>query len=336
MTAPCGDPHLPPGRLPRRPSVHFWLHGGIKKHVSATNPLVVCHEASGTVHAIGSAVTTLKPGDEIAIEAGFACHFCIQCKKGRYSLCPRMKFAADPPHTHGFLSRFVKIPADCCYKISGVNAPFRADIGLDEAVLIEPMAVAVHSVRQGGVKPGDKVVVFGAGTVGLLCAAVARQFGAIIIVSVDRDEDKLTFAEGWMLPKRTVVFTTEFARESSTAEQNATDLRNFDVAIEATGAEQCIQTALRSLRVGGSFVQTGLGSGNVNFPMATVLEHELTLKGSFRYGPGDFKLALEMVMLEKVNLKPLITKTVPFKNTVEAWEIAKRGEGIKTLIRVGL
>lgn len=103
------------------------------------------HEASGIVHAIGPAVTTLKPGDEIVIDPGLSCRICAQCKSGKSNLCPDMKFAADPPHTHGALSKFFKAPADCCYKISGPGALFRGELGLDEAVLIEPMAVAVHS-----------------------------------------------------------------------------------------------------------------------------------------------------------------------------------------------
>lgn len=153
-----------------------------------------------------------------------------------------------------------------------------------------------------------------------------------------------------MLPDK-VRFSTELAHESSAVEQNATELRKqlewsvsepdaglagFDVAIEAAGAEPCLQTAVHSLRAGGSFVQTGLGNGNVNFPISTVLENEITVKGCFRYCSGDFKLALEMAMLGKVDLKPLITKIVPFRGAIEAWETAKRGEDIKTLIRVGL
>ncbi|OQE10621.1 hypothetical protein PENFLA_c085G08448 [Penicillium flavigenum] len=330
--------------------VHFWLHGGIKNHVSATNPLVMGHEASGIVHAVGPAVTTLKPGDEIAIEPGFPCRSCTQCTSGKYNLCPDMKFAASPPHTHGALSKFFKAPADCCYIISGSGALFNGRLWLSEAVLIEPMAVAVHSVRQVGVKPGDRVVVFGAGTVGLLCAAVAVEFGASVIVSVDLNKDKLGFAEEWMVPGR-VRFATHRSRELWTPEQNAADLQKllrslrkepdaglagFDVAIEATGAESCIQTAIHSLRVGGSFVQTGLGNRNVNFPISTVSENEITVKGCFRYGAGDFKLALEMAMLRNIDLKALITKSVPFGDIVEAWEATKRGEGIKTLIEVNL
>lgn len=322
--------------------VHFWLHGGVKKFVSEDRPLVMGHEASGIVHAVGSAVTNLQPGDPIAIEPGYACRLCSRCKAGTYNLCPKMKFAASPPHS-GALSKYYKMPVDCCYKIP----PAMSDVfGLDEAVLIEPLAVAVHSVRQVNVRPGDKVVVFGAGTVGLLCAAVAREYGASMITSVDLSRDKLDFAHS-VVPNGRLAFSTALPNQTLSAEENAqclrgmhrnahfaeSDVPGFDVAIEATGAESCIQMAIYALRVGGSFVQTGLGNRHVNFPISTVSENEITIKGCFRYGPGDFKMALELALMGRIGLKPLITKVVSFDKVTEAWETAKRGEGIKTLIR---
>jgi D-xylulose reductase len=253
-----------------------------------------------------------------------------------------MKFAGSPPN-HGALCKYFKMPADCCYKIpTSVGRSF----GLDEAVLVEPLSVAVHSVRQAGVQPGDKVVVFGAGTIGLLCAAVAREYGASMITSVDVSRDKLDFAHSFV-PNGRVSFATAIPTHSLSSEENAlclrgmhrnahiteTDVTGFDVAIEATGAESCIQMAIYALRVGGSFVQTGLGQRDVSFPISTVSENEINVKGCFRYGPGDYKMALELAFTRKIELKSLITKVFPFEKTVEAWEMTKRGVGIKTLIR---
>jgi len=300
------------------------------------------HEASGVVHAIGPAVTTLQPGDPVAIEPGRACRLCSRCKLGKYNLCPQMEFAASPPN-HGALSKYFKIPADCCYKIpKSVGKPF----GLDEAVLVEPLSVAVHAVRQVGVQPGDKVVVFGAGTIGLLCAAVAREYGASMITAVDTSRDRLDFAHSFV-PNGRLAFSTAIPTKSLSPEDNAqclrglhrnehitkTDVVGFDVAVEATGAETCIQMGIHALRVGGSFVQTGLWQRNVSFPISTVSENEINVKGCFRYGPGDYKMALELAFTRKIELKSLITKIVPFEKTVEAWETAKRRQGIKTLIR---
>jgi D-xylulose reductase len=108
---------------------------------------------------------------------------------------------------------------------------------------------------------------------------------------------------------------------------------SFDVAIEATGAELCIQMAIHALRLGGFFVQTGLGNPNVNFPITVVSMSEITVKGCFRYGPGDYKMALELALMGKINLRSLITKVLPFEKVTDAWETTRRGEGIKTLIQ---
>jgi D-xylulose reductase len=144
-----------------------------------------------------------------------------------------------------------------------------------------------------------------------------------------------------------VRFTTVIPDSSILVEENAERLRatqqssplseadvpGFDVAIEATGAEPCIQMAIHALRVGGSFVQTGLGNRNVKFPITVVSMNEITVKGCFRYGPGDYKMALELALMGKINLRSLITRVFPFEKVTDAWETTRRGEGIKTLIR---
>lgn len=320
--------------------VHFWEHGGINVHVSEDRPLVMGHESSGIIYEVGSAVKSLKPGDPVAVEPGYPCRRCVRCKEGRYHLCPDMMFAGNPPHAHGTLTKFFRIPADYCYKLP------LGTIGLDEAALIEPLAVAVHANRTVGVRPGDKVVVFGAGTVGLLCAAVAREFGANKVLSVDIIKAKLDFAETFVgNAKRPGFFATAIPDKSLSSEDNAARLLQnpilrdaaeqggVDVVIDATGAAPCIQTGIHVLRNGGSFIQVGMGTRNINFPIASVCEKELSLKGCFRYGSGDYQLALELATQGKIGVKSLITAVLPFEKAPDAWETTMRGEGIKTLIQ---
>ncbi|OOF99028.1 hypothetical protein ASPCADRAFT_140592, partial [Aspergillus carbonarius ITEM 5010] len=309
--------------------VHFWLHGGIRTYVSQTQPLTMGHEASGTIHAVGSAVTSLVPGDRVAIEPGYPCRHCDQCKSGRYNLCPEMKFAADPPVVHGTLTKYFMLPADFCYKISD-------NVKLSEAVLLEPLAVGIHAVRLADVKPGQSVVVFGAGTVGLFCAAVAREFGANIVVSVDILESKLKFAQGFV--GREVGRTTMPDGELSVEENAARIMREYalgegaDVVIDASGAEASVQTAIFALRKGGTYVQAGMGKRKIEFPISEMCEKEVVAKGCYRYGPGDFDLGISLVGRGRLPLGGLISKVFPFEKATEAWEAARRGEGIKTLI----
>ncbi|OJJ41677.1 hypothetical protein ASPWEDRAFT_35278 [Aspergillus wentii DTO 134E9] len=310
--------------------VHFWLRGGIRTFVSPSQPLTMGHEASGTIHAVGSAVTSLSPGDKVAIEPGYPCRRCERCKIGRYNLCPEMKFAADPPKLHGTLSRYFRLPADFCYRVP-------AGIGLDEAVLMEPLAVGVHAVRQADVRIGQKVVVFGAGTVGLFTAAVAREFGAGIVVSVDVLERKVAFAREFVGEG---VSRTTIPDLGRSAEENAARLveecglgEGADIAIDASGAELSINTAIFALRKGGTYVQAGMGKRKIEFPISEMCEKEITAKGCFRYGAGDFDLGIHLVGQGKLKLAGLVSNVFPFEAATEAWEAAKRGEGIKTLIR---
>lgn len=288
------------------------------------------HEASGTIHAVGTAVTSLRPGDKVSIEPGYPCRRCGHCKSGRYNLCPEMQFAASPPFTHGTLTKYFLLPEDFCYKLPD-------SISLEEAVLMEPLAVAVHSVRLADIKPGQRVVIFGAGTVGLFCAAVAREFGAHLVVSVDLLQRKLDFARDFV---GSSVGRTAMPDTTLTAEENATHLveahgldNGADIVIDASGAESSIQTGIHTLRSGGTFVQAGMGKREIKFPISEICEKELVMKGCFRYGPGDFDLSARLVTQGRIKLQPLVTKILPFEMATEAWETTKRGEGIKTLIQ---
>ncbi|KAF2085831.1 sorbitol dehydrogenase [Saccharata proteae CBS 121410] len=313
--------------------VHFWTHGGIGAHkVNASNPLVMGHEASGTIAAVGPAVTSLRVGDRVAIEPGFPCRRCKACKSGRYNLCRDMRFAADPggvggEAVSGTLSKYFRIPDDFCYRVGD-------EVGLDEAVFVEPLAVAVHVNRLADVKAGQSVVVMGSGTIGLLCAAVAKAFGARKIVLVDLLQRKLDFAKDFVEGVQTFVPDLK-----SDAENDAKKLieecgleDGADALLEATGAEPSIQTGIYVLKLGGTFVQAGLGKNMLTVPMVTLSEKELNVKGCFRYSSGDFELALDLLSSGRIPVRKLISSEVPFEEATEAWERTRRGEGIKNLI----
>ncbi|KAI0478084.1 GroES-like protein [Xylaria cf. heliscus] len=306
--------------------VHFWHNGGSLSKVHG--PIVMGHEAAGTVHAVGPGVTHLAPGDRVALEPGIPCRKCRDCKAGSYNICRKMVFAASPPHS-GTLTKFYGSSADFCYKIPD-------SMSLQEAVLIEPLAVAVHGAKLAGVRFGHKVVVFGAGTVGLFCAAAAKHFGAALVLSIDILENKLAFA-------KTVVGTdvgrTDMPDSTLTAEENA---RRFidahdlgdgaDIVIDASGAEASINTGIHVLRSQGVYVQVGMGRRKVQFPISEVCDREIVVKGSFRYGAGDYETAMRLVGQGFIDLKPFITNVFPFEKATDAWDATARGEGIKNMI----
>jgi len=194
------------------------------------------------------------------------------------------------------------------------------------------LAVAVHITKQAGIKHGDSVVVFGAGPVGLLCCGVAKALGASKVIAVDIQKPRLEFA-------REFAATGTYESQKIAAAQNARNLIEendlgvgADVAIDASGAEPSVQTAIHVLRTGGSYVQGGMGKDEITFPILAACTKELTVKGSFRYGSGDYKLAVELVASGKVDVKKLITRKVKFEDAEQAFEDVKAGKGIKILI----
>ncbi|EEY23785.1 D-xylulose reductase A like protein [Verticillium longisporum] len=304
--------------------VHYYDHGAIG-HFVVKDPMVLGHESAGTIVEVGSAVKTLVKGDRVALEPGYPCRRCADCLAGNYNLCHEMVFAATPPY-HGTLTGFWAAPADFCYKLP-------ENVSLQEGALIEPLAVAVHITRQAAVTPGASVVVMGAGPVGLLCAAVSRAFGATKVVSVDIVQSKLDMA-------RDLASTHTYLSQRLPAEENAAALKaqcglgkGADVVIDASGAEPSIQTSLHTVRMGGTYVQGGMGKADINFPIMALCLKEVTAKGSFRYGPGDYKLAIDLVANGSVNVKKLISEVVSFQEAEDAFKKVKQGQVIKVLIK---
>lgn len=200
--------------------------------------------------------------------------------------------------------------------------------------MVEPLAVAVHVCRLADVRLGQDVVIFGSGTIGLLCAAVSRAIGAAKIISVDVNASRLDFA------RRFAATGTFQPEKNDTSENIARKIREShnlnegaDTILEATGVEGCIATGIYVLKKGGTFIQAGLGKSDIQFPITTLSEKEITMKGCFRYSAGDYDLALHLLESRKVSVKELITSVVDFESTTEAWERTRKREGIKNLIR---
>ncbi len=303
--------------------IHYWQHGRIG-HFVVEDPMVLGHESAGTVLECGSQVTTLKKGDRVAMEPGIPCRRCRRCKEGKYNICLDMAFAATPPYD-GTLAKYYILPEDFCYKLPD-------HMSLEEGALMEPLAVAVHITKQSGVKTGDSIVVFGAGPVGLLCCAVAKAFGASKIVAVDIVDSRLEFAKQFAA-------TGVYKSQKISAEENAQQIKDdhdlplgADTAIDASGVEPSIQTAINVLRSGGTYVQGGMGKDNCTFPIMATCTRELNVKGSFRYGPGDYATAVGLCASGTIDVKKLITKKVSFDDAEQAFEDIKNGKGIKVLI----
>jgi L-iditol 2-dehydrogenase len=169
--------------------VHYYQNGK-NGPFAIGDPLILGHECAGEVIAIGSDVKSLQVGDRVVVEPQVACRKCNQCKKGRYNLCPSLKFtgsASVVPPIGGSLRRVYSRPADSVYKIPD-------SMSYTEGAMIEPLSVAIHAVRRAGLQSGQSVIIIGTGAVGLLCARAATFSGSSTIGMIDIDQSRLDFA----------------------------------------------------------------------------------------------------------------------------------------------
>lgn len=149
--------------------VHFLVHGHIGDYY-VKSPMVLGHEGAAIVSKVGKNVTTLKPGDRVAVEMQVPCRVCILCKSGRYNLCEEMRFGSCPPEDGCLSEYFVHYP-DFCFKLPD-------SMTLEEGALVEPLSVGLHACRRANVVLGSTVVIFGSGPIGLVTVVVAKSMGA--------------------------------------------------------------------------------------------------------------------------------------------------------------
>ncbi|WVQ72436.1 hypothetical protein IAR50_001988 [Cryptococcus sp. DSM 104548] len=274
----------------------------------------------------------LRLGDKVALEPGVTCRMCVDCKSGQYQICEHMLFAAYPPSRGGTLQRYFALPADLVY-------PLPDSVALEYGAMMEPLSVATHAVANvGSVRSGYNVLITGAGPVGLLAMAVAKGMGANTIVAVDINEERLKFAKDYAathtyIPirpnadEKPLAYSERAAAHLlSTCGIPARGPGSIDLVVDATGAPSCVALGLQTVRPGGTYVQVGFGPPDVPVPMFRITTNEINIKGAWRYGSGDYPLAIDLVARGLVDLKPLLTHTFKFEDALEAFEITKNGK----------
>lgn len=213
-------------------------------------PLSLGHESSGTVAAVGNDVSDFRPGDKVALEVGLPCEECQRCLEGRYNICKDMRFRSSGksmPHFQGTLQERINHPAKWCYRLPD-------DMDLDTGTLLEPLGVALHAFRRSQMPINGTVLVFGAGTVGLLTAAVAMLKGASNVVIADIDAGRLDFAvqsgfahSSYTVPMRRgndIEESLAIARETAAEVGKIDSIGEFDVTMECTGVPSCVQAGI--------------------------------------------------------------------------------------------
>ncbi|EMP24647.1 Sorbitol dehydrogenase, partial [Chelonia mydas] len=279
--------------------VHYWQNGRIGDFI-LKKPMVLGHEASGTIIKVGSSVTHLKPGDRVAIEPGAPRDIDEFCKIGRYNLSPTIFFCATPPDD-GNLCRYYAHNASFCYKLPD-------NVTFEEGALIEPLSVGIHACRRGGVTLGSKVLICGA-DLSASRLEKAKEIGADFTIQMKKET-----------PKDMACMVQ--------------DLLNCmpDITVECSGAEASIQTGIYATRSGGTLVLVGLGPEMVHVPIVNAAVREVDIKGIFRYC-NTWPMAISMLASKRVDIKPLVTHRFPLEKALEAFETTKKGLGVKVMLK---
>lgn len=305
--------------------VHYLEKGRIGDFI-LTTPMIIGHEASGVVHQIGKSVKNLQVGDRVAIEPGVPCRYCEFCKTGKYNLCPDMIFCATPP-CHGNLARYYAHAADFCFKLPD-------HVTMEEGALLEPLSVGIHACNRANVKLGTKVLILGAGPIGLASLIAAKSMGAGEVVITDLAADRLELAKSDFNADHIVNATDQNESEMVKKIHNALGGIAPDVTIDCGGFQVTNRIAILATKPGGCVVIVGCGPTEVSVPLVNALAREIDIRGVFRYC-NDYPAALALVASGKINVKKLVTHHFDIKDTKDAFEtsrLSSRNGAIKVMI----
>ena len=294
--------------------VHYFEHGRIGSYV-VDSPLVLGHEASGEVVATGSSVTRLAVGQRVSIEPGVPDFTCAQCLAGRYNLCEDMRFFATPP-IDGAFAELVTVHEQFAHPVPDA-------LGDDAAALLEPLSVGLWACRKGGVGAGSRVLVTGAGPVGLVAMQAALALGAASVVVTDVNQHRLALARE--------LGATEVLDTSSTT--LASSGLAVDVLLECSGHPAATADAIRAVAPAGSVVLVGMGGDEMPLPVSRIQERELTVTGTFRYA-HTWPAAIALAASGRVQLDRLVTGHYGLDQVREALTVGRSDpHAVKPVVR---
>jgi alcohol dehydrogenase/L-iditol 2-dehydrogenase len=295
------------------------LHQWTADHSWPVNyPVVLGHEFGGLIAAVGKNVTVWKEGDRVVSEtAAIINPNSPMSKTGLYNLDPDRKGFGYG--VNGAMTRYVRVPARCLHKVP-------AQLSFEEACLTEPCCVAYNSVAvNSSVKPGDRVIVIGPGTIGILCAAVARICGAeVAVVGLESDKLRLDIAKQYGC-EPIIGDATEWAKNR--------DGLGADLIVDAAGASVTLKMALQWVRPNGQITKVGWGPQPLGFSLDPLVQKNVTLKGSFSHNWPIWERVIALLASGSLNVKPIIGGVWAIDQWKEAFEKMHHGEVVKSVLK---
>jgi len=296
------------------------LHIFKGKHPLAPLPVTIGHELAGDVVAVGSEISKIKIGDRVTIEPVIVCGKCRACKTGNYGYCENISFTYR--NGDGAMADYITVEEPYVYKLPG-------HLSYNAGALIEPLSVAVHAVRRADIKMGEKVLVIGAGAIGLLIAALCRKIGATEVAIADYSPKRLEIA--LKLGATTVINPSE--KDVYEVVNEITGSIGMDKTFECVGLEATFNQAIMSLRKNGLATIIGIFENpNIAISATRFITHEIKVQGSQGYC-WDFPIALEMS--KEVDLEKLVTHTFKLQDLQQALEtcLDRNSGAIKVIVQ---
>ena len=291
--------------------VHYYQHGKIGPFV-VEQPLILGHELSGVIAAVGSAIDSSRIGQRVAVEPQRPCAKCEQCLAGRYNLCPSMEFFATPP-IDGAFCEYVKIQSKFAFEIPD-------HVSFEAAALIEPLSVCVWAAQRAEIKEGSRVLIAGAGPIGVIMAQVARALGATEVIVTDIAKDRREFA---------LKFGATKALDPKVDKVEGLGVNAF---VDASGVADAVYSGIKAVGPAGHVLLVGLGSEDMKLPVSHIQNNEIWVTGVFRYA-NTWPTGIELVASGKVNLDVLVTHKFGLAQVEEALNAGKLPGSMKIIVQ---
>jgi D-xylulose reductase len=303
--------------------VHYYLHGNIGEYV-VRKPMVLGHEAAGTIIEVGEKVKHLKVGDRVCMEPGIPNPDSKVTALGMYNLDPDVVFWATPP-VHGCLCENVVHPAKFTFKLPD-NVTFA------EGAMVEPLAIGLQAADKARIRPGDTAVVFGCGTIGILTALSALAGGCSKVFIADINSKKLSITDHY----KNIIPINLQEQDLSEELKKETNGWGADIVFEATGSAAVFGTIHEYACPRGCIVLVGIpASGKGEFSITGLQAKELRIKSVFRYA-HKYERAIKLISSGDINVDPLISEIYPFNESIKAYEAASAEGSTAVKIQISL
>lgn len=281
------------------------------------------HECAGTVVQVGARVRKIKVGDRVNIEPGVPCGKCKFCLSGHYNICPDVDFLATQPNYRGALTNYITHPESLTYKLPD-------NMDTMEGALVEPAAVGMHAAMEADVKPGKKIIILGAGCIGLMTLQACRVMGAAEIVVVDVIPKRLDMA------KRLGAMQTINGKEEDTVERARELLGGWgaDIVFETAGSSFTTRQATQLVMRGGRVMIVGTVSGDTPINFLSI-NREVRIQTVFRYA-NNYPMTIEAISSGRFDVKSMVTDVYDYHEVQRAFEesLSRKADIIKGVIKM--